>query len=325
MICLGIESTAHTFGASVMTGKGLILSNERKLYTTKTGGLIPAKLAEHHLEYCDKIIRTALDKAGKKPSDIGLIAFSQGPGIGNSLQIGASMAKYLSRFLKVPLLGVNHCIAHLEIGRKECKMEDPLLLYVSGANTQIIAYDSGRYRIFGETLDTGLGNFLDTFARDLGLGFPGGPKIEQLAQKGKKLIDLPYVVKGMDISLGGLQTKCKTLLKRGVNKADLCFSVQETVFAMIMEVTERAMAHCEKKELVLGGGVACNARLANMAKIMCRENKYTCGIPAKQFLVDNAAMIAWTGMLMHRAGIKTEITDPIRPYERTDDVKVRWR
>ncbi|MFH1133280.1 MAG: KEOPS complex N(6)-L-threonylcarbamoyladenine synthase Kae1 [Nanoarchaeota archaeon] len=324
-LCLGIESTAHTFGASVVDFQGDVRSNERELYTTKSGGLIPAKLADHHLACCDRVVKAALKGAGVGIHDIDLVAYSQGPGIGNALAVGHGLARNLSILLKKPLVGVNHCIAHLEIGRKATGLKDPVLLYVSGANTQVIAYDAGRYRIFGETLDIGVGNFLDAFARDLGLGFPGGPQIERLAEKGGHLIELPYVVKGMDISLGGILTNLKKKIANGEKKTDLCFSAQETVFAMLLEVTERAMAHCGKRELILGGGVACNARLQGMARSMCRANKYRCGIPERQFLVDNAAMIAWTGVEMFKAGIKTKPGDPIRPYERTDDVEVAWR
>jgi N6-L-threonylcarbamoyladenine synthase len=204
--------------------------------------------------------------------------------------------------------------------------KDPVLLYASGANTQIIAYDGGKYRIFGETLDIGIGNFIDGFARHIGLGFPGGPKIEKLGKKGS-YIKLPYTVKGMDVSFGGLLTNLKTKYNTGkYKKEDLAYSLQETVFAMLTEVSERALAHCEKKELVLGGGVACNKRLQEMCDIMCKERGAKCYTPENQFLVDNAAMIAWTGILMYKAGETIEIKDSeIRPYERTDEVEVSWR
>ncbi|MBU0980980.1 MAG: tRNA (adenosine(37)-N6)-threonylcarbamoyltransferase complex transferase subunit TsaD [Nanoarchaeota archaeon] len=317
-LCLGIESTAHTFGASLVDDRGKIYSNASKTFTTKKGGLIPAKLADHHLEYCDRVI----EEATQGFHDFDLISYSAGPGIGNALRIGSSMALYLSKLLKKPLIGVNHCIAHLEIGSMLTKLENPILLYVSGANTQVIAYEGGRYRIFGETLDMGVGNFLDSVARELGLGFPGGPKVMRLAAKSKNLIELPYVVKGMDISLGGIFTNVKQKIELHMRE-DICYSIQETVFAMLLEVAERALAHCEKTELVLGGGVCCNSRLQDMAKKMCKANSYKCGIPKNDFLVDNAAMIAWTGLLMHQAGVKTE--PGIRPYERTDQVEVSWR
>lgn len=325
MITLGIESTAHTFGIAVLKND-LVLSNIRAAYTTESGGMIPVKAGEHHIDKCDKIMNEALEKANISINDIDLIAFSQGPGIGHCLRVGAFFARSLSLVLKKPLIGANHCIAHLEIGRLE-GAKDPILLYASGANTQIIAYDGGKYRIFGETLDIGVGNFLDSYGRDLGLGFPAGPAIEKLAKEGKKYIELPYTVKGMDVSFGGLYTNLKQKIQsNNFKKEDLCYSTQETVFAMLVEVAERAMAHCDKKELVLGGGVACNSRLKEMAQIMCKDRGAKCFIPENQYLVDNAAMIGLTGYLMYKAGNKTSIEDSgIRPNERTDDIDVNWR
>jgi glycoprotease/Kae1 family metallohydrolase len=229
-------------------------------------------------------------------------------------------AKELSLNLKKPVVPVNHCIAHLEIG-KLTNAHDPVMLYVSGANTQVIAYAFRKYRIFGETLDIGVGNFIDNFARYAGIGFPGGPQIEKLALQstllsvpqstklgGRNLIELPYKVKGMDIALSGILTNLKQKLegksprddsgepKYSLN--DLAYSLQETVFAMLVETAERALAHTGKKELLLGGGVACNSRLQEMCRIMCRERgaKFFC--PEKSLLVDNGAMIAYLGEIM---------------------------
>lgn len=327
MLCLGIESTAHTFGASVMDDLGKVYSNEKKVFTTEEGGMIPAQVADHHVQHCDEVIKAALTKADKKLKEIDLIAFSQSPGIGHCLRIGAFAARALGLMLEKPVIGVNHCIAHLEIGRIKTKSKDPVLLYASGANTQIIAYDGGKYRIFGETLDIGVGNFLDSFARHIGLGFPGGPKIYELALKGKNLIELPYCVKGMDVSFGGILTNLKTKHDSKKYKVeDLCYSLQETVFAMLIEVSERAMAHCNKKELLLGGGVACNKRLQEMAQTMCKEYGGQSFTPENQYLVDNAAMIAWLGIIEHKTGIKMKTEEcTIKPYERTDDVTVTWR
>jgi N6-L-threonylcarbamoyladenine synthase len=178
LLCLGIETTAHTFGASVVEYKGgkfSVLSNVRDMYKTEKGGLVPVQLSEHHVDCFDKVIIEALEKSSKSIHDIQLIAFSQGPGIGHALRIGSAVARSLSLQLKIPLIGVNHCVAHQEISILY-DAKDPVLLYASGANTQVIAYDGGKYRVFGETLDIGIGNFLDTFARDLGLGFPGRAK-----------------------------------------------------------------------------------------------------------------------------------------------------
>jgi len=337
MICLGIESTAHTFGASIVEWDGKkessarILSNEKDSYTTKTGGIIPAKLGDHHTDCSLEIVKKAIEKAEIKLKNIDLVSFSQGPGIGNALRIGSMTARTLANNLNKPLVGVNHCIAHLEIVKIAVKPnkpvpKDPILLYVSGANTQVIAYEGKRYRIFGETLDNGVGNFLDSFARELGLGFPGGPKIMKLAEKGKKYIELPYVVKGMDISVGGILTNLKHKIKSGeYNKEDLCYSAQETVFAMLVEVAERALAHTGKDELALGGGVACNTRLQEMCRIMCEERGAKLFVPPNSLLVDNAAMIAWLGLLKYKAQKKSDKDTIMRPHERTDYVEVTWR
>ncbi len=326
-LCLGIESTAHTFGASVVSGDGNVLSNERKLFTTETGGIVPQQAAEHHVQICEEIIQSALEKAKKSIKDIKLVSFSQSPGLGHCLRIGGMVARSLASIHKKDLIGVNHCIAHLEIGRLATKAKDPVLLYASGANTQVIAYEGGKYRIFGETLDMGTGNFIDTFARILGLGFPGGPKIYELSLKGKNFIPLPYTVKGMDVAFSGILTNLEQKFRSGkFSKEDLAFSMQETVFAMLVEVAERAMAHTGKEELLLGGGVACNKRLQEMAKIMCEERGAKCFIPPNEFLVDNAAMIAWQGILQYNAGDRLKIEKAkVDPYLRTDDVKVTWR
>ncbi len=335
MFVLGIESTAHTWGVAILkidaAGKGEVLANLRDMYTTEQGGMLPTKVGEHHEAVCDELLRCALDEAGVTMKDVGLIAFSNAPGLGHALKVGSVFARSLAMKYELPLVGVNHCIAHLEVAGLVTEARDPVLLYCSGANTQVIAYDGGRYRIFGETLDIGVGNFLDSFARKLGLGFPGGPKIEELAAQGKRFVPLLYSVKGMDVAFSGLLTHLeRKYLSRKLSvqeRADLCFSVQETVFAMLVEVAERAMAHCGKQELVLGGGVACNARLQEMARAMCDARGAACFIPPKSLLVDNAAMIAWTGWLMHVKGGITDDPKTLvpRPYERTDEVAVTWR
>ena len=324
MICLGIESTAHTFGAAVVKDKE-VLSNVKKIHTTESGGIIPQKAAEHHVSEFDSIVKEALEKANISIKNVDLIAFSNSPGLGHTLRIGAHVARSLAVLNDIPLIGANHCIAHLEIGKLLTKAEDPVLLYASGANTQVIAFEGGKYRIFGETLDTGIGNFIDTFARHIGLGFPGGPKLEKMATLSKNYIELPYTVKAMDVSFSGILTKLKRMFDEKKYKTeDLVYSMQETVFAMLLEVSERAMAHCDKKELLLGGGVACNKRLQDMAHKMCEERGATCFVLENQYNVDNAAMIADLGLKMYNAGIRHEISIPINPYERTDDVEVSW-
>ena len=322
MIILGIETTAHTFGVGIVTDQGEVLANVKDAFTSAHGGMIPAQVADHHFDAWEKVLDDALTKAGLGLKDIDLIAFSQGPGIGHCLRVGAFVARCLALKLKKPLVGVNHCVAHLSIGKLLSAAEDPVLLYASGANTQVIALEGKKYRVFGETLDMGVGNFLDSVARELGLGFPGGPLLEKLALQGKNFIELPYTVKGMDVSFGGLVTNLKNKMKK-YSKEDLAFSIQETVFPMLVEVSERALAHTGKKELVLGGGVACNARLQEMCRIMCKERGAKFYVPEREFLVDNGAMIAWQGYLQRKRPIDPKKAE-IKPYQRTDDIEVTW-
>jgi len=326
MITLGIESTAHTLGIGIVNEKKQILANIKDSFTTEKGGMIPFQAQKHHVELCDKLLNQALDKAGLTIEDIDLISFSQSPGMGHMLKVGAMMARTLSVLFNIPLIGVNHCIAHLTIGEQLTGARDCILLYVSGANTQVIAYEGGKYRIFGETLDIGIGNFLDTFARDIGLGFPGGPKIAMLAEKGSKYIELPYTVKGMDVQFSGLNTNIKDKIRKGYSKEDMAFSVQETVFAMMVEVAERAIAHTGKVELLLGGGVACNTRLQEMCKQMCKSRGVDFYVLENQYNVDNGAMIAFQGMIEYNAGKRMDLSETkVNPYLRTDEVEVNWK
>ncbi|HPD82159.1 MAG TPA: KEOPS complex N(6)-L-threonylcarbamoyladenine synthase Kae1, partial [Candidatus Pacearchaeota archaeon] len=269
-LILGIESTAHTLGIGIVKDEK-ILTNVRDMYTTEKGGIIPTESAKHHEKLFEELYKKALETANINEKDIDAVAFSQGPGLAPCLLVGLRKAKELALKLNKPIVGVNHCVAHLEIG-KITGAKDPVLLYASGANTQIIAYASGKYRIFGETLDIGVGNFIDNFARYAGIGFPGGPLIEKLSKEGKKFIEIPYTIKGMDIALSGILTNLKQKLEsKKYSVEDLSYSLQETVFAMLVETAERALAHTGKKELLLGGGVACNSRLQEMCKIMCEE------------------------------------------------------
>ena len=334
---LGIESTAHTFGIGIVED-GKILANVKDMYTTEKGGIIPVESAKHHEAVFEKLYKEALEKAGIKDGEeknkIKAIAFSQAPGLAPCLLVGLRKTKELAKKLDVPVVCVNHCIAHLEIGRLT-GAKDPVLLYASGANTQIIAYAAGKYRVFGETLDIGVGNFIDTFARHAGIGFPGGPKIAELAlsassETKKNLIELPYSIKGMDVAFSGIQTKLKQMLDSGKYKLeDLSYSLQEVVFAMLVEASERALAHTGKRELLLGGGVASNKRLQEMARIMCEERNCRFFVPENSLLVDNGGFIAYLGEIMFEKGIKTEGKEidklDINPRERTDDVIVSWK
>jgi N6-L-threonylcarbamoyladenine synthase len=322
MICLGIESTAHTFGIGIVGDWGEILANVKSTYIPPAGwGIDPSKAKEHHIKIADHLIEKALKEAHIEKPD--LIAVAAGPGLAPCLLVGVQKAQELAKRWDIPLVAINHAIAHLEIGKLNANFKDPVMLYVSGGNTQVIAFEEGKYRVFGETEDIGVGNLLDTFGRTANLVFPAGPKIEALAKNGKNYIELPYSVKGMDVTLAGISTRVKDLIKKHPIE-DICFSLQETVFAMLVEISERALAHTKKNELILTGGVAANKRLQEMCRIMCEERGDSFNAPILELAGDNGAMIAWNGILAEKDAIKDYGKIDINPRWRADDVKITW-
>jgi universal protein Kae1 len=320
--CLGIESTADDFGAAILSFDGKVLSNANDTYMPKKGGIHPREAARHHAEVAEKVLAEAFKKAMIKPRYINLVAFSQGPGLGPCLRIGATAARALASYLGVPLVGVNHCVAHIEVGKLATGARDPVTLYVSGGNTIVSAFEAGRYRVFGETLDIAVGNCLDVFAREVGLKqkrtAPFGAIVEELAGKGKNFVSLPYVVKGMDLSFSGLLTAAVQASHREeYSVEDVCFSLQEVAFSMLTEVTERALAHTEKPEVLLTGGVAANKKLQSMLKVIAKEHNARFCFAPRGLAADNGAMIAWTGILAYKSGLST-------PIEKSY-VNVKWR
>jgi N6-L-threonylcarbamoyladenine synthase len=243
------------------------------------------------------------------------------------------------------------------MGRLITGATNPVVLYVSGGNTQVIAYSSQRYRIFGETLDMAVGNCLDRFARTLHISNDPAPgyNIEQLAKQGKQLVDLPYVVKGMDCSFSGIlaaidglakqwglggeekaredeqktadsTTAADESLESKPTRADLCFSLQETVFSMLVEITERAMAHVGSKQVLIVGGVGSNERLQEMMGIMARDRGGSVYATDERFCIDNGIMIAQAGMLAYGTGFRTPLSKSTCTQRfRTDEVFVKWR
>lgn len=327
LICLGIESTADNLGVGIATSDGKILANEVKVHVPDLGGIHPREAARHHSENVGAVIMKALEKAQITVQDIDFVSFAQGPGLGPCLRTGATSARALASYLKVPLIGVNHCISHVEVGRLATGAKDPLTLYVSGGNTLVSGFESGKYRIFGETLDIAIGNCLDTFARLAGLEYPGGPAIEKFAAMGSKLIPLPYAVKGMDMSFSGLLTAVSNEFKTGKHGIpDLCYSLQETGYAMLGEVTERALAHTRKQEVLLTGGVGANKRLRGVIKEIAEEQGAKPYYVPISLATDNGAMIAWTGILAYTHGIRTPIeTSYVNSKWRMDEVEIPWR
>ena len=316
---LGIEGTAWSLSAAIV-GWDKVYAEASHPYVPETGGIHPMAAAQHHASHVSQIVRQVLDSG----YDFDGVAFSQGPGLGPCLRTVATAARALALAYDVPLMGVNHCVAHIEVGRWQTGCRDPVVLYVSGANSQVIAFRRGRYRVFGETLDIGIGNALDKFGRHLGLQHPGGPKIEALAKEGKNYIPLPYVVKGMDLSYSGMMSAAKEAAAK-YPPEDVCFSLQENAFAMLVEVTERALAHTGKNEVLIGGGVGANMRLQGMLDTMCKDRGAKFYAPARKFFGDNGAMIAYTGLLQLKYDQTIPVEDSaVNPIYRTDEVDIPW-
>eukprot|EP00521_Asterionellopsis_glacialis_P016315 CAMPEP_0195301334 /NCGR_PEP_ID=MMETSP0707-20130614/29103_1 /TAXON_ID=33640 /ORGANISM="Asterionellopsis glacialis, Strain CCMP134" /LENGTH=397 /DNA_ID=CAMNT_0040364243 /DNA_START=17 /DNA_END=1210 /DNA_ORIENTATION=+ len=350
-IVLGIEGSANKVGVGVLrydpeTHTYETLSNPRKTYIAPTGcGFLPKETAWHHQAHIVAVVRAALEEAFlssspqqrrvKPEKELSAICFTKGPGMGAPLQSCGVAARTLALMWDIPLVAVNHCVGHIEMGRVACGASNPVVLYVSGGNTQVIAYSNQRYRIFGETIDIAIGNCLDRFARVIGLSNDPSPgyNIEQEAKSPgpKQFLELPYVVKGMDVSFSGILTHveqlAKNALKQGkITKADLCYSLQETLFAMLVEITERAMAHCGQTQVLIVGGVGCNKRLQQMMADMVKERNGELCAMDHRYCIDNGAMIAQAGIFSLQHGITTDLKDTscIQRF-RTDQVQAVWR
>ncbi|KAK7794588.1 hypothetical protein R5R35_003602 [Gryllus longicercus] len=312
VIAIGLEGSANKVGVGIIRD-GEVLANCRQTYISPPGeGFLPRETAQHHREKIIGLVREALTVSGISPDKIDVVCYTKGPGMGAPLIMVALVARIIAQIWNKPIIGVNHCIGHIEMGRLITKCNDPTVLYVSGGNTQIIAYSQNRYRIFGETIDIAIGNCLDRFARVLKLSNDPSPgyNIEKMAEKGKKFLHLPYTVKGMDVSFSGILSNIEKqaphlISSKQYTPEDLCYSLQETIFAMLVEITERAMSHCGSQEVLIVGGVGCNVRLQEMMNIMCEERGAKLYATDERFCIDNGAMIAQAGIEMFQSGTTT--------------------
>lgn len=333
VVAIGFESSANKLGVGIIRDQK-VLSNVRHTYITPPGeGFMPRETAQHHRKYVLEVLQQALSDAEITLKDVDVVCYTKGPGMGAPLTVGALAARTVAQLYNKPIVAVNHCIGHIEMGRLITGGKNPVVLYVSGGNTQVIAYSRQRYRIFGETIDIAVGNCLDRFARLLMLSNDPSPgyNIEQLAKKGTKLAPLPYVVKGMDVSFSGILSHAEEHLSEWLSSKqyspeDLCFSLQETIFAMLIEITERAMAHVRSNEVLIVGGVGCNERLQEMMDIMCKERNAMLYATDERFCIDNGVMIAVAGLLQYESNGATPWTETtcVQRY-RTDDVHISWR
>lgn len=323
---LGIESTAHTFSASVIDSNGKIYSNVKSVYRPPSGsGIHPREASRHHAEAAPLVVLSALKESNINYSELDFIAYSAGPGLGPCLRVGATISRFISAYYGKPLIPVHHGVGHIELGSMLTDAKDPLVLLLSGGHTMVLAAVNGRWGVFGETLDLTLGQLIDQFGRAIGLASPAGPAVEKIAEKGSKYIDMPYVVKGNDLSFSGLLTSAKKKIPLEMQE-NLAFSIQETAFAMLSEVTERALALLHKKELLVVGGVAANTRLHRMLEIVSgRHNSKLKGVPV-EYAGDCGAQIAWTGWLYFKSGYSVKPENAfVSQSWRIDEVDVPWR
>lgn len=318
MNVLGIESTAHTASIGLVRD-GEIIALKSHTYKPQKGGINPKEAADHHRTFFPVILNELLDDSDIKLKDLDKIGVSTSPGLGPSLKTGVSLARYLSQKLEKPVVSVNHGVGHLEISRKFSGFKHPVFLYVSGGNTQLIASGNNRYSVLGETLDIGVGNFLDKIGRDLGFPFPGAPRIEMLAKDGDKVLDCPYVVKGMDVSFSGLYTFLRNRIAKE-RKEDIAFNAQEYAFTALVEIVERGLAHFGLNEFSATGGVARNRRLRDLLVGMADMRGYSYYFPEDRFLSDNGAMIALAAYM----GNRTDKRLKVEQSARVDSKPVPW-
>ena len=338
------ENSHHDSKTKTTSTPVQILANLRHTFVSPPGtGFLPRETAAHHRRWVVRLVKQAIAQAGVRIEDVDCICYTKGPGMGAPLGSVAVASRMLSQLWGKPLVGVNHCVGHIEMGRAITGAENPVVLYVSGGNTQVIAYSAQRYRIFGEALDIAVGNCLDRFARALNISNDPAPgyNIEQLAKRGKVLLELPYAVKGMDVSFSGILARVEEMAKRleteqgnwkdadtgaPITKEDLCFTLQETVYAMLVEITERAMAHVGANQVLIVGGVGCNERLQQMMGMMASERGGSVYATDERFCIDNGIMIAHAGLVAYGMGFRTALGESTFTQRfRTDEVLVNWR
>ena len=290
MLGLGIESTAHTFSCAVIE---------------------------------KNILSECLEDAGVTVKDLDIVSYAAGPGLGPCLRVGAVVARSLSSFYNIPIYPVNHAIGHIELGKLLTGATNPLVLLVSGGHTMLLAFLDHQWRVFGETLDITLGQLLDQFGRSIGFASPCGKNIEDLASESSNYVLLPYSVKGNDVSFSGLLSATKHIAKK--SKADACYSLQETAFAMICETVERALSFTRKKELMIVGGVAANKRLSDMLQDVCRRHGCNFYLVPLRYAGDCGSQICWTGLLESKIKKGVLLKDTfVRQSWRLDSVRVDY-
>ena len=304
IIILGIESSCDETSVAVVKNGREVLSNVintqisiHELY----GGVVPEIASRNHVENISPVMKEALKEANIKIDDVDGIACTYGPGLVGALLVGVSYAKALSYAANKPLIGVNHIQGHIAANYITYKELKPpfLTLLISGGNTQLVLVkDYTEFEILGKTRDDAVGEAFDKIARVIGLGYPGGPKMDKLAQEGKSNIDLPKVhVEGLDFSFSGLKTAIINLHHKtpDINKADLAASFEKDVAEILLENTKKAVKETNINKIALAGGVSANSYIRKAFKELEEKENIKVYYPELKLCTDNAAMIASAG------------------------------
>ena len=326
-IILGIESSCDDTSAAVLVGHKL-LSNviASQAVHTAYGGVVPELASRAHEQNIVPVVSEAIRRAGITAQDLDAIAFTRGPGLLGSLLVGTNFAKGLSLSLGIPMVEVNHLHAHVlahfieEEGEEHQSPEFPFLcLLVSGGNSQIILVRSASdMEIIGQTIDDAAGEAFDKCAKVMGLGYPGGPVVNRLANEGnpKAFTFSKPNVPGYDYSFSGLKTSflysLRDELEKNPNfieerKADLCASLQATVIDILMKKLRQAAKDLGIRQVAVAGGVSANTGLRDAFHDHARRYGWKVFIPKFAYTTDNAAMVAMNGYFSFIDGKRTEL------------------
>lgn len=312
---LGIESSCDETSVAVVKNGREILSNiidTQIPIHEKYGGVVPEIASRNHIEAISRVTKKALEEAEISLDRINAITPTYGPGLVGALLVGLSYAKALSFAINKPLVGVNHIQGHISANYITHKELTPpfLCVLMSGGNTQIInVKDYTTFEVLGKTRDDAIGEAYDKIARVVGLGYPGGPKVDKLAKQGEPTIELPKThFENMDFSFSGIKTAVINLHHKNpdINKADLCASFQKTVTDMLLENVKKAIKLTQINKIVLAGGVSANSYIRKEF-LKLKEKKIDIYMPDLKLCTDNAAMIASAGYYNYMAGKRDEL------------------
>lgn len=316
VLILGIESSCDETSVSVVKNGRDVLSNvinsQIKIHE-QYGGVVPEIASRSHVEVINNVMKKALKEADVNMDDIDAIAVTKGPGLVGALLVGVSYAKGLAYATNKPLVGVNHIEGHIAanyITNKELK--PPFLcLIISGGHTHLVKVeDYNSMKILGKTRDDAIGEAFDKVARVVGLGYPGGPKVDKLAKEGTANIDLPIThIDNMDFSFSGIKTAIINLNHKdpSINKADLCASFENAATTMLINNVKKAIKETGIKTIVLAGGVSANSYIRASFDSLSKEENLKIYYPELILCTDNAAMIAAAGYYNYIDGKRADL------------------